>query len=478
MASQAVSPVESPRRSEAFRRQLRTFVDRHEVAWEATMGALAILYVGLGVLLDAGLVPPSLSAADPAITAVFVLEYVARLWAAGDRRRHFWGHLPDLIALVPAVRGLRVVRLVRLARVVPVLAAASGLELPAVRRLRWHVRQAQDQLDSRLVRAALAIIGSVVATSALVVTLVERPWTLEELIRSLYWAVNTVLDSGDPTYVTTPVGWVASWTLILLGLTILAVATGSIVTFFVNLALKESNGMGVAGYSNHVVLCGWNQTARELVAELRADEFSPPIVLICPAESSPAGSGVYFVRGDPRNADDLDRANIREATAAVVFPADPSDEADMRSILTALAIESVAPHVRTIVELNNSAHVEHARRAHADEVIVASQLAAHLAARTALYPGLAGLVADVVAGGEGAELYRVRLPDEYVGRSVEAAIGDLLRRHRATLLAIVRGDRSFVNPAPDLRIEPNDDALVIAESLVDLAPAHGAHDPG
>lgn len=473
MASSEAWRVTWARRSHPLRRRIHEFVRRHEAAWEVTMGALAVLYVGLGVLLDDGFVSPPLTVVDPAITAVFFTEYVGRLWAAPDRRRHFWAHLPDLIALVPSVRGLRIVRLVRLVRLVPVLAAARGLEIPLVRRLRWHLARVATQMDDRVVPAALETVVVLVAASALVVTIVERPWTFEDFGAAFYWAVNTVLGSGDPTFVTSPVGWVVSWTLILLGLTILAVATGSIVTFFVSVALKEGSGMGVAGHSNHVVICGWNQTARELVAELRGDESSLPIVVVCPAESNPAGSGVYFVRGDPRNADDLERANIREAAAAVVFPDDPSDEADMRSILTVLAIESAAPEVRTIVELNNSAHVEHARRAHADEVIVASQLAAHLAARTALYPGLADLVADVVSGGEGAELYRVRLPVEYAGRPVDEVVDDLRRRHRATLLAVVRGDRPIVNPAPDLRIESDDDALVIAESLADLVPAHG-----
>ena len=101
--------------------------------------------------------------------------------------------------------------------------------------------------------------------------------------------------------------------------------------------------------------------------------------------------------------------------AAVVCPADGSNEADMRSILCVMAIESLAPQVRTVVEVNNPAHVEHFQRAEADEILVSSQLVSRLMARSSLYPGLAGLVTDIVSGGEGSELYRVSLPDEYVG---------------------------------------------------------------
>ena len=52
---------------------------------------------------------------------------------------------------------------------------------------------------------------------------------------------------------------------------------------------------------------------------------------------------IELVRGDITNTDDLDRAGIREASSAVVFPSDRSDEADMRSILAVMAIESIAP---------------------------------------------------------------------------------------------------------------------------------------
>jgi voltage-gated potassium channel len=112
-------------------------------------------------------------------------------------------------------------------------------------------------------------------------------------------------------------------------------------------------------------------------------------VLVHQGDKNPAGSGVYFVSGDITNADDLRRAGIEEAMAAVVCPADASNEADMRSILAVMAIESIAPHVRTVVEANNPDHVEHFRRAHADEIVVSSRLVSRLMARSSLYPGLA-----------------------------------------------------------------------------------------
>ena len=63
-----------------------------------------------------------------------------------------------------------------------------------------------------------------------------------------------------------------------------------------------------------------------------------------------------------------------------------------------------------------------------DELLVTSKVASHLLARSALYPGLSGLVTDIVSGGEGSELYRITLPDEYIGLSIDTVVGAAARR--------------------------------------------------
>ena len=225
---------------------------------------------------------------------------------------------------------------------------------------------------------------------------------------------------------------------VLFGVAIVAALTGALVGFLIDFLLKEGQGMGAAGYRDHIVVCGWNSTARELIAELSTDEYTTKIVVVAEGDKNPAGDGVYFINGDITTANDLVRAGIEDAMAAVVCPADGSNEADMKSILCVMAIESLAPQVRTVVEVNNPAHVEHFQRADADEILVSSQLVSRLMARTSLYPGLAGLVTDIVSGGEGSELYRVSLPDEYVGLSVDELSAHLRAEHRATLLSVSR----------------------------------------
>jgi voltage-gated potassium channel len=339
-----------------------------------------------------------------------------------------------------------------------------------LQRLAWHRRRIARTLDRRLFGRAVRVIVLIVFLVALGVWFVEKPRTLEALGDTIYWAISTVLGQGQPAFVTSPLGRVLAWTLIIFGVAILGTVTGALVAIVIDFLIKEGQGLGASGYRDHIVVCGWNATARDLIAELRSDAYDVRVVVLADLDKNPAGEDAYFVRGDSTSTEALERAGVKEAAAALVFPKESSDDADMHSILTVMAIESIAPGVRTVAEVNNPRHVDHFRRAAVDEILVTSRLASRLLARAALYPGLSELVTDIVSGGEGSELYRIALPDEYVGLTIDELSARLRADHHATLLSVNRGGHAFVNPPTDFHLEVGDDAIVVAVSLGTLAP--------
>jgi voltage-gated potassium channel len=328
----------------------------------------------------------------------------------------------------------------------------------------------RSQLDRRFfMNLAEGIVGFVLI-AAVLITLFEKSWTFESVFDSFNWGIATVLGQGDSAFVTSPAGRLIGWVLILFGVAMLGMITGALVAMVIDFLLKEGQGLGAAGYQNHIVVCGWNTTARDLIAELQGDDYQLKVVVVADVDKNPGGEGVYFVRGESTDEEDLKRAGIEEAAAALIFPTDASDEADMHSILTILAIEHAAPGVRTVAEVNNPKHEAHFRRADVDELLVTSKIASHLLARSALYPGLTGIVTDIVSGGEGSELYRISLPDDFIGLSIDAVASRLRSEHHATLLSVNRGGHAFVNPSSDFVLEEGDDAVVVADSLGALAP--------
>ncbi|HEX6654628.1 MAG TPA: NAD-binding protein [Candidatus Limnocylindria bacterium] len=347
---------------------------------------------------------------------------------------------------------------------------ASLFNVPLFRRVAFHARRIGTQVDRHFFTTLLAAVFGFVVVAAVAVTLLERPLTIGDFGTTLHWAITTVIGSGDASYVTSPGGFIIGWLLAFFGVALVAAMTGAVVGFFIDFLLKEGQGMGAAGFRDHIVVCGWNTTARDLIEELKTDEYDAKVVVLHDSDKNPAGDGVYFVHGDITSADDLNRAGITEAASAIVFPAKADNESDMRSILCVMAIESLAPDVRTVVEANNPAHVEHFRRAKADEVLVTSRLASRLLARSALYPGLSELVTDLVSGGVGSELYRIAIPEELCGLSVDDFSAKLRSDHHATLLAVSRRGQVSTNPPADFKMQPGDDAVVVAESLGTLAP--------
>lgn len=339
-------------------------------------------------------------------------------------------------------------------------------------RVAWHVRRLASRIEGGFFRPLMAALGVTLILASSAVWFFETDRTLRSLGQAVYWSSTTVLGQGDASLASGPVGWVVGWFLGLFGVAIVATMTGVLVGFVIEYLLKEGQGMGASGYRDHVVVCGWNPTARDLIDELAADESTTRIVVIHDSEKAPTEKA-YFVRGDTTAEDDLKRAGIEHARAAIVCPADSSNEADLHSILTVLAIESVAPGVRTVAEVNNPQHVPHFRRAEVDELLVTSRLSSRLLARSALYPGLAELVTDIVGGAgnpDDPQLYRVRMPEQAVGLST-AELSALMRRdHHATVLAVARDGQTVANPPHGFRMESGDELVVLSSELGSMEP--------
>ena len=112
-----------------WRDRYNAIIERHEVAWEPTFAALAVMYVVIGFTGDdaAADVQPYYFALDALITVIFAVEFTTRIAASYDRRAYMKGHWVDLLALIPvgAIRGLRIARLLRLLRLVRAFAGVN-----------------------------------------------------------------------------------------------------------------------------------------------------------------------------------------------------------------------------------------------------------------------------------------------------------------------------------------------------------------
>ena len=203
------------------------FVERHEVAWELAFGLLAAIFVGLAFIEpsdEAG--QSTIVAIEWAITGIFAVEFVARLWAAPHRSAHIRGHWIDLLSLIPPTRWLRPLRLFRLLRLVRTFTGV-GRAIGHVPRLANH----QGLVWLVVAWVAVTMLSSV----ALYAAEHDANPAVDDPLDALWWGVTTLSTVGyGDVYPMTPEGRIAAMVLMILGIGLYSAITAAVTSYFVN----------------------------------------------------------------------------------------------------------------------------------------------------------------------------------------------------------------------------------------------------
>jgi voltage-gated potassium channel len=150
------------------------------------------------------------------IWAVFIVDYVVRLFLAADRGSFVRHNVPDLLAaLLPIFRPFRAIK--------------------ELHRLRYFHRRTGAAVRARLVTYAAAFVVLWIYTIAVTEVWVERGAkgvTIDNLGDGLYWAVVTIatVGYGDMVPVTTA-GRVLAMLLMASGIVIVGVTTATVVSY-------------------------------------------------------------------------------------------------------------------------------------------------------------------------------------------------------------------------------------------------------
>jgi voltage-gated potassium channel len=207
----------------------------HEVAWELAMAALAVIYVGLGFVVDdvqaASGSRPEIEVAELVLTGLFVLEFGSRILAARSRTAYLRGHWIDVVALAPPIRIARPLRLLRLLRLVRAFAGIyrAGLHIHGLARHKgfaWLL---------------FAWVGVMAVCSAwLYIAEHGINKTVDNPFDALWWGVVTLttVGYGDVTPVTTE-GRIAAMVLMLLGIGLFGAITATITSYILSTDLRR-----------------------------------------------------------------------------------------------------------------------------------------------------------------------------------------------------------------------------------------------
>ncbi len=291
-----------------------------------------------------------------------------------------------------------------------------------------------------IARLAVALVVAIILGTSLFYV-VEGPRHEGVGFLQTFWSVFFTMVSGDFVEIkpTTAAGRILVTVLIFFGIGFVSIVTATIASGLVVDKIKEGKGMKKLRLRNHILVCGWNAGAPTLLAQLRAGAPKKDIAIVAEMDDNPwadADEKIYFVSGDCTSEEVLRRAAAEFAHTAVVL-ADSSGgrardgDADARTILAVLTLESINRDVYTCAELIHHKNRVHLERVHVDEVVVSGEYGGKVLATAALQHGMSQVVADLLSADEGSEFYRVPVPAAARAGDFEAASRYMREKYRA-----------------------------------------------
>ncbi|MBX2812842.1 MAG: ion transporter [Myxococcales bacterium] len=403
------------------------------------------------------------------ITVFFGVELFLKFLVAKKKLRFFLRSWPDILAILPLFRPLRVFRLLRLFRLfqLGLLLDRRVALLSGVLRMNFYF------LWGLLVMTALLIVGGAVGEFLLEY---HQGGDFATVRKSLWWSTYALI-AGEPvgSLPQTAIGRLLLVGLMLSGMGLFAVFTGMVSATMIDRLQRErqSGQLELDELEGHLVVCGWNQSAKPLLAELAVDTNfrGKPFVLVNELANPPPlmdigvrSELIYHVRGDFTQLEILQRASIVKAQRAVVLADDSEShrrgDRDARSVLAALTIERLHPEIYCVVELMNEANKAHLAVAGVEAVIMRNDLSGRALASACRHPRLATVMMDLLTSRDGARLERV------LGPVKAMSYGELLSRCKAEEGATVLGvetshGKLYINPSAEYQVEPDDYLVMV-----------------
>ena len=171
---------------------------------------------------------------DYTVWALFVVEYVVKMYLTPNRGKYFRSHLLDLIIVaIPFFRPARAGRLVNLMRL-----GRIGIVLDR------GLTRAKDVLTHKGLHFVLLTATVMVFASAGLVTITERSAphaTIHNYGQGLWWAIVTVTTVGyGDKYPVTGFGQGIAVVMMIVGIGLIGVLTATVASYFVGQDLGKA----------------------------------------------------------------------------------------------------------------------------------------------------------------------------------------------------------------------------------------------
>ncbi len=422
------------------------------------------------------------------ITAIFIVELTIRFYVARSKAAYFSYYWLDIISVIPVFRSWRVLRVIRLVR----LFRLGAILFRANKRLASIIRQSFGEHLSIVTMVAVTVLGV-----ALAIFEIEKDTPEFQTFGATIWWATLSIIAAEPVggMPQSEAGKFFTLIIMLAGLTVFALFTGTVSAVMAERIRHglRSNRMNLDDLRDHVIICGWNRSARVVVEELHTFTSTRDRAVIVIAEIRPDAFDeidgdplVYFIEDDYTRMDVLRKAGIERASRAILL-ADRSistrsdQDRDARTILAALMIEKLSPGIFACAELLSRENEEHLVLAGIEEIVIGDEYSGTLLAASSRVRGVTEIADELFSNKFGNQIYKLPIRKEWIGNLFLDVQCMIKIKYDAMLIAIERGTqnggsharrtpgenspyaRTVTNPPAEYKLEPADKLIVLAK---------------
>jgi voltage-gated potassium channel len=433
----------------------------------------------------------------------FVAEYILRWWAISDFSHDFsrgfnqaecrdskikrywcgikeglrpklqWMKTPyaiiDLIAILPVIRPLRAIRILRVLRILKVVRYGT-----AIKSIFGALKE-----EAYLFGIIFTLLVLWVVTFSQIVYIVEYHYGNQEMFKSMwhavYWGVVTISTVGfGDIHPVSDIGRLITTIMISGGVVIVATMTGAFSAALVNrlLVLKEGE-LKMENLEKHIVICGWNETAEEIVEQIismRIDKEKPVVIVTNVPKKEfeiELPRDIFYKRGDFIHEHNLLEVGIDKAEHVVIVAEREEGlserNIDARTALAAMLVKNLNPNANIYVEvlLDEDADI-FTNRINIKEIIIHGQIIGKIMFSSIMNPGATTLMKALVDKEKG--IQKVRVGD--IGKF--ETFGSLLsfaRQHNYLPIAIEREGDNIVNPPDSFKLKDTDFVFLVPSGV-------------
>ena len=216
---------------------------------------------------------------------------------------------------------------------------------------------------------------------------------------------------------------------------------------------------------NHIVICGWNETGRYIIKEIRENPklFKKHIVVVTEEKEESIPNECFLKIGDPTKEDTLVSVNVEHANLVIILAEKKEllneDTIDARTSLIALLVRFLAPKVFIIAEYLKEENARAAKKRHlANKIIIAGEYLGKLIGKSVIQPKSLEVLEELLE-----DIHLKIIPFRELSEKPMTLDEILHRLGFLKVIGIYKGRKLILAPPLTLKVLPEDELIVLDE---------------